>query len=475
MNTEKIKAKFDFKSIKFRLWAYFIFFSVVILSILCFLQTFFLQGYYEAMKTREILSAANDIADNYGNLDLVKMKEYAYEKDMYIRIETSKGLVIYTAANSTSPFSSDMNLEEVAEAKKRLAKSSSDTITYTKEGDGHIRTLIYGKLIADEKMGQQVFLFIRSPLTLVESTVDILASQFLVVAFIALFLAFSLSLYLSRHISRPLTRIAKGAEKLAEGKYDVTFEPSTYSEIARLSEALTYACTELAKSDRLKQDLIANVSHDLRTPLTMIKSYAEMIRDLSGDNPEKREKHLKVIIDETDRLNILVSDLLTLSKMQAGTIPIEKKRYDLAESVQNILNSYALMAEQEQYQIEFYKNGSTMVIADEQRIKQVVINLLNNALHYCGEKKKVIVALHQITEGVLCQVTDFGKGIPENELEHIWERYYRASNHGERSATGGSGLGLAIVKEILTLHGAKFGAESKLNQGSTFWFILKAG
>lgn len=134
---------------------------------------------------------------------------------------------------------------------------------------------------------------------------------------------------------------------MGKGNYGVKFQGGHYTEIVELADTLTNASRELEKTDMYQKDLIANVSHDLRTPLTMIKSYAEMIRDLSGDNPEKRASHLAVIIDEADRLNVLVNDMLNMSRMQNRTITIERSNFDLKTTAESLLASYDLLAEQE--------------------------------------------------------------------------------------------------------------------------------
>ena len=158
---------------------------------------------------------------------------------------------------------------------------------------------------------------------------------------ISLALAFILSFYISSKISRPITDITKSARKLADGQYGTTFHAEgQYTEIQNLADTLNKTSYELEKASLLQKDLMANVSHDLRTPLTMIKSYAEMIRDLSGDNPEKREKHLQVIIEESDRLNVLVTDVLELSRMQAGTSQIRIASFNIRDTLDQLVNPY---------------------------------------------------------------------------------------------------------------------------------------
>ena len=222
----------------------------------------------------------------------------------------------------------------------------------------------------------------------------------------------------------------------------------------------------------LQRDLIANVSHDLRTPLTMVKSYAEMIRDLSGDNPEKRNTHLQVIIDEADRLNTLVNDILTLSDVQAGTLELRIERFSIKDLVASVIQTYEVLKTNEGYKIQFNCRQDIDVVGDSARIKQVINNLLSNAIKYCGSDKKIFINVKKWGKRVHIEIVDHGQGIKPDELPYIWERYYKSSTHHVR-ATKGSGIGLSMVKGILTAHNARFGVESKVGRGTTFWFELE--
>ena len=224
-------------------------------------------------------------------------------------------------------------------------------------------------------------------------------------------------------------------------------------------------------ADNRLKDLIANVSHDLKTPLTMVRSYAEMIRDLSGDNPVKRNAHLQTIIDETERLNQLVSDMATISSMQTHKVILERAIFDLGAAAATILSSYDILSEQEGYKFIFNSPKECFAYGDENKIKQVIANLVNNAVKYCGEDKVVILSIRRSGKRYRVEVTDHGPGIAQNELPHVWDRYYKTSTNYVRR-TEGSGLGLSIVKEILTLHHANYGVSSKLGRGTTFWFEI---
>ena len=281
-----------------------------------------------------------------------------------------------------------------------------------------------------------------------------------------------LFLNLSNRISKPLKAITASAAEMGKGNYVVKFSGGHYTEITELAETLANAEAELEKTDMYQKDLIANVSHDLRTPLTMIKSYAEMVRDLSGNNPVKRDAHLGVIIEEADRLNLLVTDMLNLSRMQSRSIVLEKKAFDLRKAADSTLAAYDILIEHDSYDIKFHKDpGKFIVNGDEAKLKQVMNNLINNAVKYCGADKQIIVKLKKVGRKVRFSVTDHGKGIAPDEISHVWERYYKSSTHHVRP-TEGSGLGLSIVKEILRLHKASFDVKSKLGEGSTFWFEL---
>ena len=224
-------------------------------------------------------------------------------------------------------------------------------------------------------------------------------------------------------------------------------------------------------ADNRMKDLIANVSHDLKTPLTMVRSYAEMIRDLSGDNPVKRNAHLQVIIDETERLNQLVCDMATISAMQTHKTVLERGIFDLGTATATILSSFDILSEQEDYNFIFHAPKDCLAYGDENKIKQVIANLVNNAVKYCGEDKEIIVNIRRVGKKLRVEVADHGPGISQEELPHVWDRYYKTSTNYVRP-TEGSGLGLSIVKGILTLHHANYGVNSKVGKGTTFWFEL---
>lgn len=471
LNFQRLR-NIDRKSINFKVWLYFVAFAIFLLLILWSLQIFFLNNYYQEMKISETNRVANVITSQYDNekiLDIIR--NLSYSNDMYIHIETTDGTIVFSPISEEGRRPSYGYLGEMTAMKERLFASNSKSISsMIPAGRSDMNTLAYAGFVEDANKDKAI-LYIFSPLYPVGSTVAILQEQLKYITIISLAVAFAISIYLSRIISLPIRRITDQAKELAQGKYGFQFDGGKYSEIVNLADTLTHASMELAKSDKLQKDLIANVSHDIRTPLTMVKSYAELIRDISGNNPEKRDEHLKVIIAEADRLNRLVSDMLTLSKIQAGVEVLTLSEINVSELVESVVGPYIEILKEEGYNIITQCDENLWIRGDAPRMKQVLGNLLSNAIKYCGKDKTVYINAFSKGSILGFEVVDNGMGIREEDIPQIWERYQKGSTNHVRP-TSGTGLGLSIVKEILNLHGAKFGVESRLHEGSKFWFEL---
>ena len=308
----------------------------------------------------------------------------------------------------------------------------------------------------------------NSELAPLSATTYTLRVQLLFITVILVIASIILALILSSHISRPIRKMSAEASKLALGEYNVNFDGGNCTETVNLSSALNGAANELSKLDKMQKDLIANVSHDLRTPLTMIAGYTEAMRDLPG---EANAENLQIVIDETKRLTALVNDMMEVSKYQGGKQIIHPAVFNFTNVVRTTLERYAKLREKDGYTITFEADRDVNVNADEGRILQVIYNLINNAVNYTGEDKTVVIR-QSVSDGkVTLEVTDTGCGIPEDQLPLVWERYYKVHDFHKRENMG-TGLGLSIVKSILLLHGAQFGVRSTVGVGSTFWFTL---
>ena len=303
----------------------------------------------------------------------------------------------------------------------------------------------------------------------VDQALSVVSQQLVYITVLLLAISVVSALLFARWFTRPVTQLSRAAKRVAAGNYDVRVDLHSTDELGMLAQDFNYMTGEIAKSSQLQRELIANISHDLRTPLTLIRGYAETVRDLNGDDRDKRNADLSIIIDEADRLSVLVNTVMELSKYSSGTERPTPTRFDLAELTADVLRRYTDRAEKEQFTVQQDGLAEAEVLADPVQIGRVLHNLVSNAIPHLAAGGTVTVRLTAQGEMVRAEVIDNGSGIEEKELPFLFDRYYRArSDAGKR----GSGLGLSIVKAILVGHGAPFGVQSVMGQGSTFWFAL---
>lgn len=447
-------------SLKSHIWLYLIIFTLMIVLFLWLFQVIFINKYYELSKADQIKKTTLEIIRNYDE-DVAYLDKISYEDNVCIEIVKNR-MTIYSSNESNRgclisnyQYKNDFFDSDVDEKTYKLINPLFDT-----------KTLIYAK-----KYNDDITIFVNASLEPLDNTISILSNQLIIVTIIVSLLAFVIGYFISKRISKPIEKMNKNALKLANGNYNFKFDNnSKISEIDELADTLNYAKNELEHTDELRRDLLANVSHDLKTPLTMIKGYAEMIRDLNYDNEEKRNANLNVIIEESERLNVLVEDILTLSKIQANKDTINKEEFDLVTLINNIIKRYSIYKETEGYIFEVNTPKEVIINADKKKIEQVIYNLINNAINYTGEDNRVIINVIK-DKKVRVEIKDTGKGIKEEYLPHIWEKYYHSKKKHKRNVIG-TGIGLSIVKTILESHKFKYGVVSKLNQGTTFYFEI---
>lgn len=471
------KRYYDIKStLTFKIWLYFFTFAIALFIILWFMQVILLQSYYSSMKKSEVHKFALDIQNKYKSI--ADYEEYvdniAYKNASSIFILDENGEMIYTSNNAsgqkgisqvpTRPINIDTN-----GIVSKIVSNPNQKIDYTIKVDRFKTELyVYGTVIEDTNK----YLVIVASIDPIDATTRVLQSQLLYITFVALLIASVVSIFISRRLAKPISDINEGAKKLAQGNFDINFKKAGYKEIDDLVDTLNYATSEFEKTDKTKKELIANVSHDLKTPLTMIKAYSEMIRDLSGDNKEKREEHLKVIIGETDRLTTLVNDMMDISKIESGLMVLNKEDFNICDLVSEIVERFILANKENEVDIKIEKpKDEIFVKADKSKIQQVLYNLISNAINHSGENKKIRVHITASSKKVKVEVIDNGIGIKKEDLSHIWNRYYKVSKSFKRPNSG-SGLGLSIVKNILDIHSSNYGVKSEYNKGANFWFEL---
>ena len=463
----------DKKSLKFKMWTYFVIFAAFIMLLLWLLQIVFMNSYYESMKTNEIKKIGNSLVTEYGKEGFEDLLyTTSLNEGIAIQILDESGSLIYPLNLIDIIRQPRLDYRLFAEFLINLAQSQTDYAIYTRE-DPRLEnpTLIYGAIL-DNSQGSNYFLYINSTLQPIDSTVNVLKNQLIIVTVISLALALVLSYAIATKFTKPIENITKSAEMLAQGNYNIRFEKGQYTEIDNLADTLNYATVELSKTEELRRELIANVSHDLRTPLTLIKSYGEMIRDISGNNEEKRNYHVKTIIDEADRLTRLVNDVLDLSKAQSGIDTMEFKKFAIKETTEKVLKRFNYFRDNEGYTFILNSSTNPYVHGEEEKIEQVIYNLISNAVNYSKDEKEIVINIIDEGDQVNLEVIDKGVGIPDEDLTNIWDRYYKVDKVHKRAAAG-TGIGLSIVKSILIGHNAQYGVESEVGKGSKFYFKLR--
>lgn len=467
-----------FKSINFILWVSFLAFAAFILILTRVFQITLLRTFLTVQVKDELESFGREI---YQTLERMSPQSsqvidgYILSKENDNRA-TDIFILNLEDGGKLHPSSEDGQLvtgvasDQFEKVKEKLADSPyGDSVIVQISGSSYVYAAKMAMMTSGSPEVTDVCLYISYSTVLADKTVGNMQLQLVLISLIVIFVVLIISGLLSMELTKPISQISRAAKRMATGDYSVDFQAQySYAEMNALAETLNYAKEEISRADELQKEVLANVTHDLKTPLTMIKAYASMIQEISGDNPEKREKHTQVIIDETDRLTALVNDILKMSKIRSGMDTLKTEEFNLSEFIHTVLERFEFLTETQGYTIVRDIDDELYTRADKDKIEQVVYNLIGNAVNYTGDDKKITVSLHRKNEKIRFSVTDTGKGIPPEECSTIWERYYSSAETHKRPIKG-TGLGLSIVKTILVKHGFGFGVDSEVGKGSTFF------
>lgn len=477
-NAKRVKNKGHYRkkqrgtSIYFLLWAAFSVLAFVIVLLFSFVIRMVTVQTYKSEAARELsekgrsieIAVLSEPPEVFGGNRSEYLRYLSTSFDVNIFILDESGEVLFPRM----PDSGEEELhfaDKVQTLKTQLEESETPSVIY--EGK---REYVYGAKVSLYGADVDAYLYVAKSLRFVEAATAQVAVRTTFLAVFVFVLAFAVSSAVSGWLTKPISEMTKKAKLLADGDFNVDFHGADYGqEMVELADTLNFARDELSKADRMQKELIANVSHDFKTPLTMIKGYASMIMEISGDVPEKRNKHAQVIVDESDRLASLVADVLDLSKLRSGLQELKTSLVDMSAYTREIVERFAYLRETQGYTIVEEIQDGLFAQVDELKIGQALYNLVGNAVNYTGEDKTVFVALKRIDDKTFrFSVRDTGVGIKKEEIATIWERYYRSSEMHKRPVKG-TGLGLSIVKAVLVRHGLPFGVESETGKGSVFY------
>ena len=437
-------------------------YNIIIITVLWISLISMFDIFYE----KEQLSNLDEITNIIKNSSEYDLQNIAFQNDVCIAVRDESGIVeAYNMKMNGCIFTP--NNMQVRSLMQEFINSDETNKSYKFVNEERKVSAVLNGVKTDDN-----YIFIYSNLQDISDFTVILKRELMYVFIASLIIAIITSIFLSNKITNPILKITKKAKKLGNSTTNINFEESGIKEIDELSDALKEAHTELSKTDELRRDLMANVSHDLKTPLTMIKAYAEMIRDISYKDKKKLDENVEIIVDETDRLTVLVNDILELSKMESSANTLNIEEFDLASEIRGIVKKYQIIKETEKYTINVDMPDKMLIKADKNKINQVIYNLVNNAINYTGDDKVVTIKVTKNKKDYLVEIIDTGKGIKESEIPYIWDKYYKKDKKHQRNVVS-TGIGLSIVKEILELHKYEYGVKSKENKGSTFYFKIK--
>lgn len=450
--------------IRFVVLKYLLPFSLIIAIVVVTGQTVFFKGIYKKRVSHLLQKASNELIESFVSDDPNKFSKdvtsYVIESNIYTCVYDSNHNYQQSVINMYRPNYNELEVDILLD---RIDNENKNNITETIDNKKMMCSI--SKV---NKNGISYYIAVFMELLPIDAVVATLNIGMYIIVIVLLSLSWLISYYVSLKLARPLKQLEQKASLLSKNDPNLVFDVKGYDEVESLSETLNYANKEICKSSKLQKSIIANVSHDLRTPLTLIKAYAEMIKDISGNNPEKRNEHLDIIIKETDRLTSLVNNILEISKLE-NNMELVITRFNLSKMVEETVLAFDILSN-EGYVFKTNVDPNIYVEGDEEKLKQALYNLISNAVNYTIEKE-VTVNLTFNEGKALVEVIDKGNGIPEDKLETIWERYYRDDENHVRSVVG-SGLGLSIVKGVFEKHNLEYGVKSKINEGSIFYFVI---
>ena len=472
-----------------KMLAIFAFFSLITIMLFWVLGFAMSGTLYAEIRKGEAIKTAKLVAENISNPDLYLLtRRLSREEGHCIMVVDKEGYAVLSEEASPS---CSVHLFSASSLSIYYNKAKDAGGVYTEvsesipsedsyEDAGFVGDVPKGKerkentyiytLIAKNDVGESYAVLVDTAITPTPAHKQTIIVIFVLVTVLTASFSAFLSYRVSKEVSVPIVELTKQAKEISTASADLQITGKGFKEINELRDSLEEAQKEVAEVEHFRRELIANVSHDLRTPLTLIKGYTELMRDIPS---EATPENFQVVIDETTRLTTLVNDMLSLSREQEGNEELNLTRFDVIELLKGLITRHSKLIEHMGYTIELQCDEKAFVLGDETKLTQVIYNLINNAVNYSDEDKKVIVKEYVKGGIVRIEVTDNGPGVDVEILPHIWDRYYK-SDKNHRRAMVGTGLGLSIVKSVMSKHpGGAYGVITSVGEGSTFYIELQ--
>ena len=486
-------------SIRRQMTAIFIGLFACILGAVLIINNGFLGRYYLSHKAKDLVRtyyAVDEVLQEGSLTDVSVLKGIINRTErgnIDIVVTDSSGTAVFSTLGESDPRLSQMISDVVGQnidADTVLEKTDNFTI-YRSTADSGLNNVEYLRMWGIFTDGS--WFVMQSPLASIRESAA-LANQFLIyLGSIGIIVGGVLVWLLSRRITQPLMELTRLSQEMANLNFDAKYTSGGADEIGilgsnfnRMSEQLEKTISELKsannqlqkdieqkeKMEEMRNEFLGNVSHELKTPIALIQGYAEGLKEGVNDDPESREFYCEVIMDEADKMNRMVKNLLTLNQLEFGSDEVQFERFDIVGLVKGVIASCDILIRQADAAVDFIADEKLDVWADEFKTEQVVRNYLTNAIHHVENEKRIEVRIRKVDDKARITVFNSGKPIPEEDIPKLWDKFYKVDKAHTREY-GGNGIGLSIVKAIMESFHQKYGVRN-FDNGVEFWFELDA-
>jgi signal transduction histidine kinase len=423
---------------------------------------------------REIVALA--AGDRDLNAVTVALEQSAAEQGVRaLLLNRSSGRVVYDTNRAGGAWSGQ-SLDDVVRPRGEFSNLDPNLPIGRYQAPDGSRWLVFGQPLPGQGAGRLLLLVAKPEPTAFGFFRQVYLQPLCQAGLIALLLSLLLAVLIARSVARPLRGMAEASEAIAQGDYEQKLPLSGPEEVQRVAVSFNEMASQVARSQRAQRDLVANISHDLRTPLTSIRGWSQALVDGTASDDARRRQAVTVINTEAARMERMVDQLLDLARMESGQLILARQPVDLGQLLGEVAESFALRAQEQGVDLTLERQPVPTILGDPDRLTQILANLLDNALDHTPRGGRVRLALYLLSDGqVEIIVQDNGRGIPQEELGRIFERFYQVDkSRAGPAAERGSGLGLAIVRELVAAHGGQITARSALGQDTVFAIRLPA-
>ncbi|MHB1316105.1 MAG: sensor histidine kinase [Christensenellales bacterium] len=461
---------------------------IIILLTISVLGFYFIQIYRKQSVEEQIVriklqaETVNNMAQKYflGTvskdefLDEITTVASGFPNNQVVWVFDQSGFYWRVAGQGNDEGMDDENVSQVMKSKIDSVMYGSTVETVVPRGGEFTHdTLLVGIPIKTSKDEIHGAVFIHQSLQELEEAVYGVYRQVMNTLLIMILPTILILYIISKRISRPLVKMNQYAKEFAQGNFDKRVPVQSQDEIGQLAESFNSMAQDLQVLEDTRRSFVANVSHELKSPLTSVQGFVQAMLD-GAIPPDKHEIYLEKVLAESKHMSQIVVDLLELAKMESGNFPLHMERFELNELIRRTLLTFENRIEQKKINVVLtLPDMPCYVMADSARITQVISNLVDNAIKFAYEGSQLKVWTHYIRDKVLVYVYNDGPRIPAEDLPYIWERFYMADKAHTRTALKGTGLGLSIVRRIMEQHGETIKAENVENKGVVFMLTLK--